>query len=261
MGCPETVETDMMPPRCVVFAGRVRRTSRPGRTQVRLLTAKVTTARRVERLARRCTAKAATAPASLIARCASTGASTLPDRPASQPNSHPATPVTSTVPTTGSPAPRASTMWDNPNAAACSRRPGPGPNASAAAVPRAARYIVSSDHTVPSGISTVSHFHPGVGTSRARIAGPDGRDRGGGRNADGHRGRADHAEFEAGPRRSAAQAQRGAGQRRQRGAQRGLHQRVAPARDRQARGRAVAHQRGGQRHRGDLVSAWIHARK
>ena len=137
---------------------------------MRLLTAEITTASSVERLSRLCTARAATAPASLIARCASAGASTLPDRPASQPNSHPAAPVTSTVPATGSPAARASTMWDNPNAAACSRRPGPGPNACAAAVPRAARYMVSSDHTVPSGISTVSHFHPGVGMSRARIA-------------------------------------------------------------------------------------------
>ena len=251
----------MMPPRCVVFAGRVRRTSRPGRTQARLRTAKATTARRFERLARRCTANAATAPASLIARCASTGASTLPDRPASQPNSHPATPVTSTVPTTDSPAPRAFTMWDNPNAAACSRRPGPGPNASAAAEPRAARYIVSSDHTVPSGISTVSHFQPGVGRCARPHPGPDGRDRGAGRNAHGHRGRADHPEFQAGLRRSAAQAQRGAGQRRQRGAECGLHQWMAPARDRPARGRAVAHQRGGQRQRGDLVSTWIHARK
>ncbi|AIY45092.2 hypothetical protein XA26_10330 [Mycolicibacterium fortuitum] len=56
----------------------------------------------------------------MIARCASIGATRLAERRASQPNTHPAAPVASTVGITGWPAARASAMCDSPNAVACS---------------------------------------------------------------------------------------------------------------------------------------------
>ncbi len=86
--------------------------------------------------ARRWTTDAATAPASLMARCASIGAARLPEHSRSSAKSQPATPVTNTVPITGSSVPRASAMCDRPNANDCTNRPTVDPNASAATVPK-----------------------------------------------------------------------------------------------------------------------------
>ena len=98
------------------------------------------------------------------------GATRLPDRSASQPNSQPARVVTATVPATGSPVARASGIWDSPNVADCSSRPPVGPNASVATVDNAPRNAVSSDHTVPSGISSASQRPTPSGSGRSAMA-------------------------------------------------------------------------------------------
>ena len=76
------------------------------------------------RLARRCTPSAASR-GGLVDRQVRQhrGGEAARPRVRSQPNNHPATPVTNTVPITGCPVTRASTMCHNPNAAACSSRP------------------------------------------------------------------------------------------------------------------------------------------
>ena len=98
------------------------------------------------------------------------GAARLPERSASRAKTQPARPVAATVPNTDSPVRRASGMCVNPKVSACSSLPPVGPNASAASVASAPRKAVSSDHTVPSGISTASQWLGRCGRSRSAIA-------------------------------------------------------------------------------------------
>ena len=121
---------------------------------------------------RRCTARAATAPASLIARCARTGANRLPERSANQPNAQgagqggdhdgPDDRLALVARVRGCATAR--------NTAACSSRPPLRPTARAATACTAPRKTASSAQTVPAGISSASHRAGRSGRSRSTIA-------------------------------------------------------------------------------------------